>query len=151
MCPSACMCVCAWGIACGCVDWIEDKQPTFFVIIILDLSFHRSIDKPNSTHLIVHLCFHQFQIDYLDCFSYLINAFFIRSLCIHTPAWFFHNAFARKVYPLQSSTPKKELFWSFFGFYFYISITNTNFSLISNNICIELDVCPWIETFSVTN
>lgn len=61
--------MCSWLL-----DWIENKQPTF-ICYHYSWPFFSQTSINLIAHLIVHLCFHQFQIDYLDCFSHLINVF----------------------------------------------------------------------------
>lgn len=74
-----CMCasVCVHGglpVAVG-LNW---RQTTYIFSLSSFLTFLFTETSINLiAHLIVHLCFHQFQIDYLDCFFHLINVFFI--------------------------------------------------------------------------
>lgn len=72
------------------LNWKQTTYIFFVVIIILDLSFSGTPINLIA-HLIVHLCFHQFHIDFLDCFFHLINVCFF----ICSKAFVFHS-----IYPI---------------------------------------------------
>lgn len=121
-----CACVCAWGRLPVAV-WIELKTNNLHFLLSLFLTFlytKTSMNLIAHIHLKVHLCFHQFRIDYLDCFFHLINVFsFVRHVfIIHLYRLDFSTKYVRKVIhsiPFHSVHPlEKRTFWSIFQILF---------------------------------